>query len=99
MKVIGIITVTFVTMVLGILLNGWAFSLLWEWFVAPLGYPVLSIPQAIGLTMTIAYVTHQYQKDEDKDKPFLEVLGRSISLAIVKPFMCLGIGFIVKSFL
>ena len=99
MKAIGIITVTLVTMVLSTLLNGWAFSLLWEWFVAPLGYPVLSIPQAIGLTMIIAYATHQYQRDENKGKPFTEVLAWGVSLAIVKPLMSLGIGLIIKSFL
>jgi hypothetical protein len=99
MKAIGIITVTLVTMVLSALLNGWAFSLLWEWFVAPLGYPVLSIAQAIGLSMTIAYATHQYQRDENKDKPFTEVLAWGISLAIVKPLISLGVGLIIKSFL
>ena len=99
MKAIGIITVTLVTMVLSTLLNGWAFSLLWEWFVVPLGYPVLSIPQAIGLAMTIAYATHQYQKDENKGKRFTEVLAWGVSLAIVKPLMSLGIGLIIKSFL
>lgn len=97
MKAIGIITVTLVLMVLSTLLNGWAFSLLWEWFVTPLGYPVLTVPQAIGLAMTISYATHQYQKDEHKDKPFSDVLAWGISLAIVKPLMSLGIGLIVKS--
>ena len=99
MKAIGIITVTLVTMVLSTLLNGWAFSLLWEWFVVPLGYPVLSVPQAIGLTVTIAYATHQYQRDENKGTPFTEVLAWGVSLAIVKPLMSLGIGLIIKSFL
>jgi hypothetical protein len=99
MKAIGIITVTLVLMVCSTLLNGWAFSLLWEWFVSPLGYPVLTIPQAIGLSLVISYATHQYQKDENKDKSFSEVLAWGVSLAIVKPMMSLGIGLIIKSFL
>jgi hypothetical protein len=99
MKVIGIITVTLVTMVLSTILNGWAFSLLWEWFVSPLGYPVLSVPQAIGLSLVIAYVTHQYNKDEHKGQSFPEVLAWGISLAVVKPMMSLGVGLIIKSFI
>jgi hypothetical protein len=59
----------------------------------------LSIAQAIGLSMTIAYATHQDQRDENKDKPFTEVLAWGISLAIVKPLISLGVGLIIKSFL
>lgn len=99
MKIIGYITVTLIVTVLSTIFNGWAFSLLWEWFVAPLGYPVLTIPQAIGLSMVISYATHQYQKDEHKNSSFSEALGWAISLAIVKPLMSLGIGLIIKSFM
>lgn len=99
MKIIGIITVTLITMVLSVVMDGWALSLLWEWFIYPIGGPQLNIPQAIGFSIVVRYLTHQHQKDENKDKPFTEVLSWSIALAIVKPLMALGVGLIIKSFM
>lgn len=40
---------------LGILYSGFVFSTLWGWFIAPLGVPTLSIPQALGLLLVVGY--------------------------------------------
>ncbi|MBM1172831.1 hypothetical protein [Microvirga arabica] len=47
----------FVTMFIGPLYNGFLVSLLWNWFVVPLGLPQLNVLQAAGIFILIALVT------------------------------------------
>jgi hypothetical protein len=60
--VIGSVGIISVLLAVGALLNGWALTLLWSWFVVPTfpDLPVLSLGQAIGLGMIISFLTYQY---------------------------------------
>jgi len=40
-----------VVFLLGMALNGWALSTLWNWFISPLGVRQISIPIGIGMAM------------------------------------------------
>lgn len=84
---IGLISLTAI-------INGWALSILWGWFFVPvLHLPSISIPQAIGISLVVSFLTHQYRKTEQKDN------YEEIMYAFVKPVTALVIGYIVKSFL
>lgn len=90
--VLGFIGIMFVSSIL----NGWAFSILWGWFVVPLfSLPVLSVPAAIGLAMCVSFVAHHqtFQKDAETDTT------KAITYSIVKPFAALLVGYIVKQFI
>lgn len=90
--VLGVIGILF----LGTILNGWVFSILWEWFVAPVfGLPLLSIPAAIGVALCSSYLTHQQSFHEDHKVDPLKTVAHSL----LRPFMALAIGFIVKQFI
>ena len=35
--------------------KAWAFSLLWNWFIVPLGFPVIDWPLALGICLLIGF--------------------------------------------
>lgn len=37
----------------GYIFNGWVLSVLWGWFIWPLGVKAISIPEAIGIFIVI----------------------------------------------
>lgn len=101
MKAIGIITVTTVAIIYSILMNGYAFSVLWAWFIAPtFGCVVLSIPAAIGISMTVSYLVHRIDADKkSEEKSWAMKLVEAFAIATLKPGMALLFGFVVKSFM
>lgn len=51
------------------ILNGFVLSILWGWFIVPVFHlAVLSIPQAIGLGMIVAFLTYRYEEKDDNTK-------------------------------
>lgn len=40
-----------------VIIRGFILSLLWAWFFIPLGLESISIPHAIGIAGTVAYIT------------------------------------------
>lgn len=81
------------------ILNGWAISVLWLWFVAPLfGLPVLTIPQAIGLSLVIGMFTSRY-RDQDDAKDKTGRIVNSLVLAVFMPVFAVVIGSVVKMFI
>lgn len=101
MRVIGIMTVSVITIAVSMILNGYALSVLWAWFIVPTFQCVsLTVPAAIGVAMTVSYLTHRITRDDADDKrTFTERLGWSIAVSITKPAMSLMFGFVVKSFM
>jgi len=37
----------------GILMGGWVISILWNWFIVPLGLPAISLAHSIGLSLMV----------------------------------------------
>jgi hypothetical protein len=79
-----------------IVLNGWAFSILWAWFiVTTFGMVPITIPAAIGLVCVVGYATKQHVPNKDSD----EAIWHDLKVSFLKPFVALGVGFIVKGFM
>lgn len=78
-------------------LSGWAISILWKWFIFPVfDLRIISIPEAIGISLIIAHLTHQTPTNKDgRDHPFLS----SILTSMLKPLCAVCIGWIVKLFI
>lgn len=92
LAILGFIAWAFVSSVL----NGWAFSILWGWFIVPtFAIPALSVPLAIGISMCVSYVTYvpKFVKGEDEDTTGL------IIFSLLKPFIVLLFAYIVKQFI
>jgi len=81
-------------MVVAYLLDGVALKLLWGWFLVPtLGFPAISLVQAIGISIVIGFMTQQHiPRDEDEKKELYVYVFLTPILAIV-------IGWIVHLFM
>lgn len=99
MRVVGIITVYLLAMAGSVWFNGYALAVLWAWFIVPTFDCVsLTVPAAIGMAMTVSYLTHRIEReDADGKRTFTEKLAWGIAVAITKPSMALLFGFVVKS--
>lgn len=68
-------------------MRGWAISVLWGWFVVPLGVPALSILSAIGLSFLVELLTFNSTraiKDVQTDERSLEdKLAHSYAIALL----------------
>jgi len=99
MKVIGIIVTTLGLMIYSSILNGWAFSKLWQWFMVPtFNLAALSIPSAIGIGYVVSYLTHQI-KEDDEDRSFSEKMIIGVVQGTCKPIFALLFGAIVAQFM
>jgi hypothetical protein len=95
MAVVGLLTVSLGLLGVSVLFNGFALSVLWGWFISSVfGLPVLTVGQAIGVSMVVSFLTWQYKSDEGK-KEWVEVLAEGIALAVVKPLVALAFGWVV----
>ena len=79
------------------IVDGWVLSILWDWFVVSLfGLQSLSIPQAIGFSLVVGYLTHQTmpnQKNKDDKVDYVALASQ-----LLKPFMALFIGWVVYTY-
>lgn len=97
---LGLFSLVVVGIVVGAIMNGWALSVLWGWFVVPLfNVPPLSIPTAIGFALVVGLLTHQEQADNSKKKEMSDAIAALISRAVVSPLFTIFVGWIVKSFI
>jgi hypothetical protein len=80
--------------------GGFAASVLWGWFVVPLGVPEVSMLHAVGLMLALralAGFSGKPQPDKPEDKMVaLRVLGRVLAVAIVTPGLALAVGWVVR---
>ncbi|MNK14372.1 hypothetical protein D3C87_324890 [compost metagenome] len=73
--------------------RGYILSILWGWFLVPLGMPIITIPLAIGFTLIVGYfTTNKKPKSEEYN------WGEAVAVSSLTPLLFLGIGWIVKFF-
>lgn len=88
-----------------ILLNGYALSILWGWFMVPLHLPALGLAHAVGIATLIGTVTHYTNTNDLAKTP--EHLAKSggqrlfeaLSHLALRPLVALLIGWIAKGYL
>jgi hypothetical protein len=81
------------------ILNGFALTVLWGWFIVPVfGLPVLAIVPAIGLALVAGFLTHQVVKTPTGES-LSDTLVKCLTISLSKPILFLLIGWIVTLFL
>lgn len=77
-------------------LYGFVLVKLWSWFVAPTFHvPNLNIPVALGISLVVGMLTHQFVKTKEKvEYETADFLG-----AVLRPLLYLGIGAIYHAFM
>lgn len=82
---------------IGIILRGFVLCKLWSWFIVyQFSLPELTIPIALGISLLIAMLTHQYQTNkEEKERGIMHL----VSLTIIAPLFFLACGWIISLFI
>jgi hypothetical protein len=87
LAVFGILALTLFYIVGSSVLNGWVLSKLWLWFMVPMfGFKPISVVYAIGLALTVRFLTVDYSftKQEKQDTAtilLIPVFGSLFALA------------------
>lgn len=93
LAVLGAAALLVVVMPLAVILDGWVLSVLWGWFLVPLGMPTLTVPLAIGVALIASSATRQYIPDGPKD----DKIERFVWVFLA-PLLSLLIGWFVHLF-
>ena len=96
--VLGGVAAFFAVLVGFSIYRGWALSYLWQWFMVPIGIPTLSVPQCIGITLVVSFLTHQYYREPEDKRETSEKIAAGVIL-ILGPLLTLGFGWRVKQYL
>lgn len=92
----GRFLITFLLLVFSVVCHGWVFSILWSWFVVPtFGLPALSVANAIGIRFMARTLSSLKLKDDSKKEKFSDWCLTTI----MYPFVILGFGYIIHSFM
>jgi hypothetical protein len=101
MKAFGYLMATLLVMAYAAIMNGWALTKLWAWFIVP-GFdaPPINIPMAIGICVTLGFLTKHLAFSRSKpEKPWSETLIEGFIWSTMNPIFTLGIASIVKLFM
>ena len=98
---LGGIIVILVAAVGATLLNGWALSILWGWFVVPLfNLPALPVLYAIGIGFIASLLRPTPTTSEKEDKEDIAVrIVKAITQIVALPLSAVLFGWIVHSFI
>jgi len=97
---LGVLAYSLVALIVGALLNGWVLTKLWAWFVAPVfGVQTLTLIPAIGLSLVVAYLTHQQRKNNNKGKDTTTLIAENIGEIVVYPLFVLLVSWVVVQFM
>jgi|SRR5688572_3908279 len=90
MESFGYMCLFAVMMFVAPMLDGYALSVLWRWFVAPtFGLPTLSYGIAAGIALTVRYLTRQVDHSEERKEVGLPA---QVAISLLKPVFALGFG-------
>ncbi len=93
--------------IMGSLLNGMVLKLLWGWFVvSAIGFPVISLVQAIGIGVVISFLTAKKAeyKSRSTDEYIRILKDRDVMIhnaarSVVFPTLALFVGWVVHLFM
>ena len=89
--------VYFLALAAGLYWAGWVFAALWEWFISPiLSLRHISVPEAIGLIVTIGFVLARPQ-DKRQELTWDSIQDRMVDW-VMRPLVALAVGAIVNAF-
>ena len=98
---VGWIVVFLVLVTVGTLMNGWALSTIWNWFIPPIfRLTSLTLWQAIGVAMVFELFTgtNKLNKSDGEKKSTGERLVEGVLTAVFVPLFSVGIAYVVLQF-
>lgn len=99
MKELTLLVVAIVATIFGAVWGGFVLSILWGWFVAvPFGVIVLTVPMAIGLHLTVSFMT-QSITTQQAGQTYTDFVAGQLSEIFFRPLVSLAIGWVVTFFM
>jgi len=83
--------ITFTIVVLYYAYAGWVLAYLWNWFITPLGAPLINSVWAIGIMFTFSSMKGIQIAPRDRDDR-LQIASMTLS-----PIIALALGYIIKT--
>ena len=77
--------------VLAIIVRGWVLTVLWGWFLVPLGAPALSIPFALGISTIIGLFLQNVSRTKSEGSTVPNLVAQSL----LGPLVSLLVGWII----
>lgn len=71
--------------------QAWAISILWGWFIVPLGVPAIGIAAAVGVSVTVSALRGRRKGPDDEG-------WKALAKAALQPWFCLAVGWTAKQF-
>lgn len=97
---LGWIVFLAVTVIVACVLNGWALSVLWGWFMVPtFGAPALGIVQAIGIAIVLNFILEKQSNNNTEKEKTSDLLISLAAQAVGRPLFAVGFGWIVLQFM
>lgn len=95
MKFLSNLAVSIIFTTLSILLGGFALSILWNWFIFPLGAIHLKLIQAIGIQFVFNYTTYHLAKRPIEGQSHNEQVISAFFSQVIVSAIFLSIGSII----
>ena len=86
----------FVGLVAATLSRGYAMAVLWAWFMVPLGLDPIGKAHALGLSLLVGMLTYGSGTGKSGDE---FGIAHALIVGIVHPFVCIGVGWLIRSFM
>ena len=99
MGCIGLLVLAVALIALATVLNAWALKVLWGWFVAPVfELPNLGLFEAMGLSCIVSFLIASTKQDEEDEKE-ASAWVKAFTLAVIRPLLAVGMGWIIVQFM
>lgn len=92
-QLVTVLATLFIAIPLMIVWGGFALSVLWGWFIVPLGLPPIGIAMAAGLMLTVSFIRSKC-RDDDGDKNYERIIH-----GFAAPVFALAFGWIISRFM
>lgn len=83
----------YLAVVVGFLLSALVFSVLWSWFVVPLGVPSINMAHAMGIGLMLGVLRGVHSEPSHDDDP-----GYSAFMGVAVPLFALAVGAVLRYF-
>lgn len=80
------------------IVRGYILSIIWSWFMVPLGIIPIGIAHAIGISVTVSFLT-SHLAAEDKEKSTTTKVVTKMFSGVLVSLMALGIAWIAHRFM
>jgi hypothetical protein len=84
---------TVVLIIYNVIASGWVLSVIWAWFLVPLGMPAVTTVQAIGISVVASALMPKPIRQKDVN------MTGAVVTALLSPVMTMAIAYIVKLFM